>query len=61
MGTILYEEENAFSISEQIAWGLNRLVPIACNDFLYLRSRPLRKLPNHDQSVIQVAHLRHVP
>ena len=32
--TFLYQEENASTISEQKARGLNRLVLIACNDFL---------------------------
>ena len=34
MGAFLYQEENAFPISEQTARGLNRLVWITCNDFL---------------------------
>ena len=61
VGTFLYQEENPSTISEQTAPALNRLVPIACYDFCNLRSRPLRKLSNHDQSVIQVARLRHIP
>ena len=61
VGTFLYQDENAFTISEQTTQGLNRLVPITCNNFCNLRSRPLRKLSNHDQSAIQVVHLRHIP
>ena len=34
VGTFLYQEENTFTLNEQTTRGINRLVPIACNNFL---------------------------